>query len=674
MAADPHDLPFLAGGGDATRLIAAVDWSTHPLGPPDRWPDGLRTALSLVVNSPESMILLWGPDSTFFFNDAYAPLLGPRVSWAMGARFDRVWADALDQAMPILDAARTGEKPRFVDLPWKLDTDRGAADCWFSFSYSRILGADGAVAGFFIFTNETTARVRADEELRKSRAKLAEALDDVRALNDDLERRVEERTAERDRLWDASPDLLVIIDFDGVFRRANPAWATILGIAPDEVVGRTPWDFIHPDDRAITEAAVIQSRIGELPSFENRFRHRDGSYRWIAWVSAPVGDEIYATGRHVTEEKEAAAALLAAEDQLRQAQKMEAVGQLTGGLAHDFNNLLTVIRGSVDLLRRPDLADARRARYLDAIGETADRAAKLTGQLLAFARRQALHAETFDARDAVDGLRTMIQTLVGPRVHLAVEADAAPCFVHCDRTQFDTAIVNVAVNARDAMMGHGTLSVRVASADGLVGVSIGDTGGGIEVAAIDQIFEPFFTTKAPGEGTGLGLSQVFGFAKQSGGEVTVSSPPGEGATFTLSLPAAAPPADVAAPSSAPRATSPRVDLCVLVVEDNPEVATFALQALGELGCRTAFAPSATAALGELEAGAHQYDLVFSDVVMPGMSGIDLAAEIERRYPGLPVVLTSGYSDAMATDGTAGRELLRKPYSLDDLSRTLARVA
>ena len=255
MPADPHDLPFLAGGGDATRLIAAVDWSAHPLGATRSLADGLRTALSLVVNSPELMILLVGPLPHLLLQRRLRPAARP-------ARSPGRWVRASTASGPTRSTRRCrSSTPPAPARSRASSTCRGSstptaarADCWFSFSYSRILGADGAVAGFFIFTNETTARVRADEELRKSRAKLAEALDDVRALNDDLERRVEERTAERDRLWDASPDLLVIVDFDGVFRRANPAWATILGIAPDEVVGRTPWDFIHPDDRAITEA------------------------------------------------------------------------------------------------------------------------------------------------------------------------------------------------------------------------------------------------------------------------------------------------------------------------------------------------------------------------------------------------------------------------------------
>ena len=278
---------------------------------------------------------------------------------------------------------------------------------------------------------------------------------------------------------------------------------------------------------------------------------------------------------------------------------MEAIGQLTGGVAHDFNNLLTVIRGSVDLLRRPDLSDERRAVYIDAIGSTADRAAKLTGQLLAFARRQALTPELFDVGHSLSEVTDIIRTLIGSRVQLDFVRPTTPAFILADRGQFDTAIVNMAVNARDAMNREGTLTIATSTVSGIpairghapvagdfLAVSITDSGSGISEEDAERIFEPFYTTKAVGQGTGLGLSQVIGFAKQSGGDIQLDSTVGKGTTFTLYLPRAdPPPVDMGA--VVPTLTPVEGEgVCVLVVEDNEQVGAFATQALRELGVQS----------------------------------------------------------------------------------------
>ncbi|MBE7186493.1 MAG: PAS domain S-box protein, partial [Methylobacterium mesophilicum] len=341
----PPHLGFLSGGGEATALILDRDWSDHPLGPPEQWPTALKSTLSLILNSPESMILCWDADELFFFfNETYFPLLGPRLSTAMGGRMREVWSDAWDQAKPIVEDAFAGCSRRFVDLPWKLDTDRGAADTWWSFSYSRILDDDGQAVGLFIFTNETTQRVLADRALAESQATL-------HALNERLEREVAQRTAERDRMWSVSPDLMVLVSPEGRWVSVNPAWTDILGYAPEELIGLSAAELSHPDDVGASETALANARVGTLPTFEMRIRHKDGSYRWMQWVAAPTADGVFAIGRHITDAKEAEEQLRLATDQLNQAQKMEAIGQLTGGVAHDFNNLLTIIRGSVDLLR-----------------------------------------------------------------------------------------------------------------------------------------------------------------------------------------------------------------------------------------------------------------------------------------------------------------------------------
>ena len=376
----------------------------------------------------------------------------------------------------------------------------------------------------------------------------------------------------------------------------------------------------------------------------------------------------------------------AAEEALKHGQRLEALGQLTGGVAHDFNNLLTVILASVDLLRRPDLPEPRRLRYIEAISNTVTRAAKLTGQLLAFARRQTLKPEVFEVGRSVQTLAEMIGTLIGSRIEIVILGPEEPCLVNADAGQFETAIINMAVNARDAMEGRGRLTIAVGMAaslphaaplsqnpHGYVAVSVADTGSGIPPDQFERIFEPFFTTKQAGHGTGLGLSQVFGFAKQSGGEVAVASELGKGSIFTLYLPRTAgsgksrlmPAADVQAIDGS--------GMSVLVVEDNAEVGRFATDALAELGYATRLVGNATHALEELAAAADRFDAVFTDVVMPGMTGIELAQEIRRRYPDLPVVLTSGYSHVLSEQGSHGFELLQKPYSIEQLSRVLHRA-
>lgn len=504
----------------------------------------------------------------------------------------------------------------------------------------------------------------------------------LQAQNETLTSSVMARTKELNRLWDTSPDLLLMIDFEGYLRRVNPAWTDILGYQEAELIGHHVTEFVLPDDVEATTAAYQLAAEGGVPAIENRYRHKDGSTRWVSWVAAPADDVIYATGRHITGDKDAAEALRLAEDQLRQAQKVEAIGQLTGGVAHDFNNLLTVIRGSTDLLRKDNLSEEKRRRFIDAIADTADRAAKLTSQLLAFARRSSLKPEIFDVGAAIRSLHDMMGTLTGSMIEIDIDLPAQSLFVMADRSQFETAIVNIAVNARDAMDRRGRLSLAVRAVHterasrshgrltgDFIAVSITDTGSGIAADKIDQIFEPFYTSKEVGHGTGLGLSQVFGFAKQSGGEVLVSSTIGQGSTFTVYLPKADG-LDLEVRQSGVPALTQMQGACILVVEDNADVGAFATAALAELGHFTTLAIDAEQALAKLATGATSFDAVFSDVVMPGMSGIDFGREVRRLYPQLPILLTSGYSSVLAEEGSHEFDLLHKPYSIAELSEAL----
>jgi PAS domain S-box-containing protein len=545
---------------------------------------------------------------------------------------------------------------------------------WFLARAQPVLAGDGSVLRWVGTSTDIDDQKRVMAELLR--------------FNETLEQRVAERTAERDRVWRNSRDLLVVVGADGIFRAVNPAWEAILGQHPADVIGRSLLEFVWPDDADLTREGLARAAsANDLTNFENRYRHADGTPRWISWRTSVEGDLVYAYGRDITAEKAQGQALQQAEEALRQSQKLEAVGQLTGGVAHDFNNLLTIIRSSVDFLRRPDLAEERKARYLNAVSDTVDRAAKLTGQLLAFARRQTLKPETVDVGNRLRSVAELLDTVTGARIAVRTELPDHPCCVRVDVSQFETALVNMAVNARDAMEGEGTLILRLdcgvplpsirghAGAPGpFAAVSLSDTGAGIAADVLTRIFEPFFTTKEVGKGTGLGLSQVFGFAKQSGGDVAVASAPGHGTTFTLYLPEAEMDFVASGDGAETAGLEPGgAGQRVLVVEDNIEVGRFATQILQDLGYATTWAANAEEALDRIGPDGGGFDVVFSDVVMPGMGGIELAKLLRRRLPDLPVVLASGYSHVLAEEGAHGFELLQKPYSADQVSAILRQV-
>lgn len=365
-----------------------------------------------------------------------------------------------------------------------------------------------------------------------------------------------------------------------------------------------------------------------------------------------------------------------AEEQLRQAQKMQALGQLTGGIAHDFNNLLTVIKGSADILQRPDLSDQKRTRFATAISETAARAASLTSQLLAFARRQPLQPKTIDLNSHVLSMIDLLDRTLGETIEIKTVLSQDVCLIEADPVQLESAILNIGVNARDAMPDGGRLTIRTAPAQTgaergpAIELAIEDTGAGIEAEALSRIFEPFFTTKEVGRGTGLGLSQVYGFATQSGGDVRVESEPGKGTTVTLVLPC----------SSNVAAENPPQELGgaehqgtgqILVVDDNEEVGIFAEMLLDELGYGVLRATSGEQALSLLDEA--PIDCILTDVVMPGMDGIALAEAVRKRRPDLPIVLTTGFSEQIVREGARDLPVLFKPYSAESISAVLEKA-
>jgi signal transduction histidine kinase len=363
------------------------------------------------------------------------------------------------------------------------------------------------------------------------------------------------------------------------------------------------------------------------------------------------------------------------EDQLRQSQKMQALGQLTGGIAHDFNNLLTVIQGSADMLSRPELAEPKRIRFAQAIVQAASNAATLTSQLLAFARRQPLKPEQIDVNLLIVEMAELIQGTVGERIKLVTELHPHSCRIEVDRAQLQSALLNIASNARDAMPDGGRLVVRTEiesreEGAAMIAITLTDTGSGMDADTADRIFEPFFTTKGTGKGTGLGLSQVYGFATQSGGEARVDSAPGEGTSLTLLLPCVEPdgPGSAAAGPSSFAALPPSA---ILVVEDNEDVGAFAETLLSELGHEVTRARTGEEALDL--ARSRKFDVVLSDVVMPGMGGLRLAEMLADEQPDLPVVLATGYSQEITQAGSGGRPVILKPYRVATLAEALSRA-
>nr|WP_249803664.1 hybrid sensor histidine kinase/response regulator [Bradyrhizobium sp. 21] len=503
---------------------------------------------------------------------------------------------------------------------------------------------------------------------------------------------------------------------DGVVLAHLPRLDRDLRLDPNGPVGQNI--AAHPEHGLITvawpsdgiERRIGYRRIAEYPIYVSAGLETSAiRARWFATMGQHLVFGIPATAllflllalaiRRTQHLQAEAAARREAEEALKHSQRLEALGQLTGGVAHDFNNLLTVIRASVDLLNRPQLSEERRQRYITAIADAVGRAAKLTSQLLAFARRQTLKPEVFDVGARMQSLHDMLATLLGPAIEIEMRLPAEPCLVNADASQFETALINMATNARDAMHGKGRIVLKVEAATtiantqgpvsgshdltgnqnlpghhGFVGIAVSDTGIGIPATRLERIFEPFFTTKQVGHGTGLGLSQVFGFARQSGGEVTVTSEVGHGSTFSLYLPRVPP--DLLPQRQAPN-TAPAVagsGMSVLLVEDNIELANFAADGLTELGYSITLVDNATDALAELVMDADRFDVVFSDIVMPDMTGLDLAQAVRDRGLGVPVVLTTGYSEALSQDGNFDFELVQKPYAIDQLSRVLHRVA
>ena len=682
-----------------------------------------------------------------------------------------------------------------------------------------ILEQGDLVALFFVhqaqhraWSDEDIAFVRNVADRTWSSMQRCRAEISLRELAASLERLVAERTADRNRLWQLSTDLMLVVRFDGIVTSINPAWTTVLGWAEHEVVGGTLVPFIHPDDLDRTvEVANMLERGTAVPRFDNRYRHKNGEYRWISWASVPGGGAINACGRDITAEKEKSAALelseartrsvfettyqfqglmttdgvlldanpislaaiearledvagvpfweapwfsatpgmpelveqavrrvaagetfrqevvvnlptgrrafdfamrpvinaagtviaivpeamelterRAAEEQLRQAQKMEAVGQLTGGLAHDFNNLLTSITGGLELLRAR-LAQGRldeAERYIATAEGAADRAAALTHRLLAFSRQQTLDPRTVQPNTLVADMRDLIQRTVGPHIKVTSELAADLWRTRCDPNQLESALLNLAINARDAMPDGGTLLLqtenrplderaareRDMAAGDYVAIAVTDSGTGMAPEVIAKAFDPFFTTKPLGQGTGLGLSMIYGFAKQSGGQVRIRSVVGEGTTVRLFLPRHTGPVEAEQRTRATvEAPATRSGETILVVDDDPMVAMLITELLGDLGYVALEAPDGPSGMKIMRSD-RAIDLLITDVGLPGgMNGRQLAEAARQGRPGLKILFITGYAEHGVLGDLPVAEHMRvvtKPFEMQALAATI----
>ncbi len=805
-------MPALIGGGEMGQRVRGTDWSTTPLGAFSTWPQSLRSALSLVLNTKSIAALYWGAEQWLLYNDAYAAALGDRHPWALG----RPMPQALPDIAPVLgpqmaEVLATGNGFAVENLPLVMRRHGRDQETVWTYSFSPVQGERGEFAGVLLLATEMTEQKAAERGRDEAEAGLRGAQEALRSLNVKLEQQVEDRTRERDRLWRLSRDLFLISDLQGRWLSVNPAWTKLLGWTEEELLGRTSEWMEHPDDVANTRVEIGRLADGMATlAFENRFRTRDGDYRHLAWTAVPEGERFYCVARDVAEETkqvevlrqsqvkaaayfnssddylflvrigangtpcfedmnpacervmglvrtevigrpvdafvppdsagdiaryarlcleagrsqryhaprtyregrpviiEGRVALVestgsheglvlfsghdvteqrSVEEALRQSQKMEAVGQLTGGLAHDLNNLLTGVTGSLELMQTR-IAQGRIRdvdRYVNAAQGAAKRAAALTHRLLAFSRRQTLDPRPTDVNRLVQSMEDLIRRTVGPAIEVEPMVGTAgiwPTLV--DPGQLENALLNLSINARDAMPDGGKLTIetgnrwldertareRDLSPGQYVSLCVSDTGTGMPPDVIAKAFDPFFTTKPIGQGTGLGLSMIYGFAKQSGGQVRIYSEVGQGTMVCLYLPrhlgeaeAAEVPAELV---DAPRAEHGQT---VLVVDDEPTVRMLVTEILEDLGYRAIEAADGAAGLQVLKSDV-RIDLLVTDVGLPGgMSGRQVADAARVARPDLRVLFITGYAENAALSHghlDPGMHVLTKPFALEAL--------
>ncbi len=688
------DIAFLNGGGESGALIRTLDWATSPLGDPAHWPQTLKTLVAVMLGSNQPMFIIWGPERTLLYNDGCAPMLGRRHPQALGKPFAEARHDAMDTLGPSIDRAYAGEAAYVDDIAFVRDRDGDPVEAHFALSFTPARDASGMVAGLFCTCTEITRQVLAERRLTVEHDQLRQMFEQVPGIIAMLE----------------GPEHRFVLA-NAAFRQPIPG---------REIIGK-PFRDVMPE---LVEQGIL-SLLDRVYSTGEPFRGEAIPFRFVRdrdqpaeeriadIVYQPITDAagkvtgIFMEGVEVTErvrtearlresevrlrrlneelQERVAAAVGEREDalqQLHEAQKLETLGQLTGGVAHDFNNLLTPIVGSLDLLRRRLPEDPKIERLIDGALQAADRARTLVSRLLAFGRRQVLQPRPTDVDTLLQGMTDLIQRTIGHHISVIMEPAADLPAARVDPNQLELAILNLAINARDAMPGGGTLTITAQPAmlargnePGLaagqyIRLSVIDTGTGMDAATLKRAIEPFFTTKGVGKGTGLGLSMIHGLAGQLGGALTLSSTPGVGTHVDLWLPVAEV-TEVTAPSPslhpAPMRRSEGAATILLV--DDEELARMSVSAmLADLGYSVVEAGSGAKALQLLEDSV-EADAIVTDYLMPGMNGGEFIEEARKLRPGLPALIVTGY--ATVTGIGADIPLLTKPFRHEELAEKVS---